>query len=224
VTSPIRLVVFDFDGTLCDSADVKTEAFHALYLDERGPEFAEAVRRYHLDNAGVSRYAKIRHIESAMIGVEPTPDRIDQVAARFSDLVERAVIEAPLFPGVTSFLERSHRLVPLAIASATPTEELARIVAAKDIARYFTSVEGSPRSKGDILRSIVSSSGVDAGETVMVGDQPSDLAAAEAASTRALMITGDPSAYAVPSVPDFAGAAAWLTHRFPSPPGTVPSE
>ena len=28
------LFVFDFDGTICDSANIKTEAYAVLYLDE----------------------------------------------------------------------------------------------------------------------------------------------------------------------------------------------
>ena len=215
MTDPIRLVVFDFDGTLCDSAEVKTDAFHALYLDDHGPDFADAVRRYHLDNAGVSRYAKIRHVESEMLGVEPTPQRIEEVASRFSTLVEHAVIAAPLFPGVLTFLERAHTVIPLAIASATPTDELARIVEAKDLSKYFTTVEGSPRSKGEILRSLVVEAGVEASDVVMVGDQPSDLAGAREAGTRAIVITDDPGAFAAPTVPRFTDAAAWLSDRLP---------
>ena len=30
----VDLIIFDFDGTICESADVKTDAFYQLYLDE----------------------------------------------------------------------------------------------------------------------------------------------------------------------------------------------
>lgn len=209
----LELIVFDFDGTLCDSADVKTDAFHALYLDEHGPRFADAVRRYHIENAGVSRYDKIRHIESEMLGDPPSPERVQEVAERFSDLVERAVIAAPLFPGVASFLERAHAVVPLAVASATPTEELARIVTAKGIGDFFVSVDGSPRSKGDILRGLLDDAGIEPADAVMVGDQPSDVAGAREAGTRCLIITERPDDYAVPTVARFADAAEWLAAR-----------
>ncbi len=38
--APLELIVFDFDGTLCDSAGVKTDAFYDLYLEDHGPAFA----------------------------------------------------------------------------------------------------------------------------------------------------------------------------------------
>lgn len=215
MTPPIRLIVFDFDGTLCDSADVKTDAFHALYLDEHGPAFAEAVRSHHLANAGISRYDKIRHVESEMIGRDPSPERVEEVARRFSELVERAVIAAPLFDGVATFLDEASAVVPLAIASATPASELRRIVEAKGIGAFFVAIEGSPSSKGEILGALAESRALDPSEIVMVGDQPSDLAGAREAGTRALIITDQAERYDAPCVASFAHAASWLAARLP---------
>jgi phosphoglycolate phosphatase-like HAD superfamily hydrolase len=204
------LIVFDFDGTLCDSTDVKTEAFSLLYLDERGPAFAERVRAYHLANAGVSRYDKIRHIESEMLGSEPAASRVDQIAARFGEIVERQVIAAPLFDGVVEFLETATS--PLAVASATPTDELRRIVDAKGLAQHFVAVEGSPRSKGEILSAYVTQFATDPCRVLMVGDQPSDRAAAEEAATHfiAIVAPDDAREWAAPyrAVSDFTSFAA----------------
>jgi len=199
------LVVFDFDGTLCDSVQVKTEAFQLLYLDERGLEFADRVRAYHLANAGLPRYDKIRHVETAMIGSEPSNERVEEMAARFGKIVEEQVIAAPLFDGVLDFLEAMD--LPVAVASATPTGELRRIIDAKCIDRFFVAVEGSPRSKGDIVTEYVIRMGCEPVRVLMVGDQPSDLAAATQAGTDfvAIVAPGDEQIWAKPFtvVPDF---------------------
>jgi phosphoglycolate phosphatase-like HAD superfamily hydrolase len=184
VADDFDLIVFDFDGTLCDSADVKTDAFYLLYLDDEGAEFAQRVKEYHLANAGVSRFDKIRHIETAMLGRDVDEQRITTVAARFGEIVEAQVIAAPLFDGVLETLEGLAERVTLAVASATPTEELRRIVDAKGLTRFFAVVEGSPRSKGEIVAGFVDAFGVAPQRTLMVGDQPSDLVAAEVAGTR----------------------------------------
>ncbi len=188
------LIVFDFDGTLCDSLQVKTEAFHLLYLDEQGPKFADRVRAYHLANAGVPRYDKIRYVETEMIGSEPSDERVEEMAARFGKIVEEQVIAAPLFDGVLDFLEAVD--LPVAVASATPTEELRRIIDAKCIDRFFVAVEGSPRSKGDIVTRLAS----DPARVLMVGDQPSDLAAATQAGTEfiAIVAPGEPRDWTTP--------------------------
>ena len=199
------LLVFDFDGTLCDSVQVKTEAYRLLYLDERGPKFADRVQAFHLANAGVSRYDKIRYVETEMIGSEPSDDRVERMAARFGRIVEEQVIAAPLFDGVVDFLGSLD--LPVAVASATPTDELRRIIDAKGIDRFFVAIEGSPRSKGDIVTEYVIRMGCEPVRVLMVGDQPSDLAAATQAGTDfvAIVAPGDEQIWAKPFtvVPDF---------------------
>ena len=215
---PVQLVVFDFDGTLCDSADIKTVAFHRLYLDEHGPAFADEVEQFHLANAGLPRFDKIRFIESEMLGTEPSDERIDEVAAWFSELVEDAVVAAPMFEGVQEFLEASHERVPLTIASATPTGELRRIVKRKGIEHFFRAIEGSPESKADIISRYSAIYDVAPAATAMVGDQPSDAAAAEATGAVGIMIADEaPWVAHHIRVDTFSQAAAQLNRMLPPP-------
>jgi len=213
-----RLVVFDFDGTLCDSADVKTDAFYKLYLDEHGAEFAAEVRTHHLTNAGVSRYDKIRHIERELIGRDPSDERVAEVAERFSKLVEDAVVAAPLFSGVHEFLSIAGTDIPLAIASATPTAELRRIADRKQISGFFDEIEGSPRSKSEILEGFTTRYDITPEQIVMVGDQPSDARGAREAGTDALLIT-PPASWVAPftRVDTFSEAASWLKNHLAPP-------
>ncbi len=179
----VDLVVFDFDGTICDSAGVKTDAFHRLYLDDHGAEVAAAVRRHHLAHAGVSRYDKLRHYEEELLGRPCDDDRLERLAARFAALVVAEVIAAPLIPGAAEFLVAHAGSVPMCVASATPTAELREIVAAKGLDRWFAAVEGSTEPKGAILAGYVDRFGAQPGRTVMVGDQLSDHRAAATAGT-----------------------------------------
>jgi phosphoglycolate phosphatase-like HAD superfamily hydrolase len=207
---PYELVVFDFDGTLCDSVHVKTEAFHRLYLHEHGPYFADRVLAHHLANQGVSRYDKIRHVEREFLGNAGDDRSVEVVAERFSRLVEDAVVAAPLLDGVDDYLKTT--TATLAIASATPTAELQRIVARKGIDLYFVAVEGTPRAKADIVDDLVERLGVDRSRAVFVGDQPSDAAAATASGVDGVMIaTPAPWNEAHTVVDSFGGAAQVLT-------------
>jgi phosphoglycolate phosphatase-like HAD superfamily hydrolase len=210
----LELVVFDFDGTLCDSADVKTDAFYRLYLDDHGPGFADAVRDYHLANAGLSRYDKIRHVERELLGNEPDERRDERVASCFSRLVEEAVVDAPLFGGVPDLLAAPPSGTRYALASATPTDELRRITDRKGISGFFAAIEGSPRSKAVILSEYVSNLATGPRNVLMVGDQPSDADAARSVGTEALLIA-PPAAWIAPfsRVDDFTEAAQWLHVR-----------
>ena len=55
----IHAIVFDFDGVLAESIDVKTRAYALLFRDE-GEEVVRKVIDFHLKNGGVSRFKKIR--------------------------------------------------------------------------------------------------------------------------------------------------------------------
>jgi phosphoglycolate phosphatase-like HAD superfamily hydrolase len=213
-TSLYDLIVFDFDGTLCDSADVKTEAFYELYLPDHGDEFATMVLEYHLTHAGISRYEKIRYVERELLTNDPDGRRVDEVAQRFSDLVEEAVVAAPLFDGVSELLEENSGSVPFAIASATPTEELRRITDRKGISQFFTAIEGSPRTKAEILTGFSHEFTLSPARIVMVGDQPSDADGATSAGTDALVISPpDPWTETFQRVDTFVDAAQWILER-----------
>lgn len=207
------LVVLDFDGTVCDSAGVKTEAFHALYRNEQGEEFADAFRDYHIAHAGVSRFDKIKHAEEVMLGRACSDERLAAVAERFGELVEDAVVAAPLIEGMEAFIEACSGRLPVTVASATPTDELRRIVHRRSMDDWFAAVDGSPAPKGDIVAAHVRRFGVDPANTVMIGDQFSDQRAAQQAGTHFLAVRTDPDVSFdadVDAVDDLFGAMEFI--------------
>ena len=64
----IKAIIFDFDGVIIESADIKTEAFRALF--ENYPEHVEAIAGFHIENGGMSRFDKFRHIYKNIINEE----------------------------------------------------------------------------------------------------------------------------------------------------------
>lgn len=184
LSAVVDLVVFDFDGTLCESADVKTDAFHRMYLEEAGEEIAARVRAHHLAHAGASRYEKIRHYEEVLLGRPCNDVRLEELASRFARLVFEAVVAAPMVPGADDFLAAYAHVVPIGVASATPVDELRAIITAKGLQQFFAAIDGYPTTKGDAVLQFLDRFGAAASRTVMVGDQPSDRAAAIAAGTQ----------------------------------------
>ena len=211
--APLELIVFDFDGTLCDSADVKTGAFYDLYLEDHGPVFAATVKEHHLANVGESRYDKIRYVETELLGNDPSDGEVERIAARYSRLVEDAVVDARLFGGVAEFLSAVPTGIRCVVASATPTDELRRIVGRKGLAGSFAAIEGSPRSKAQIVAGWIAQFAVDPGSVVVVGDQPSDADAARANGANGIMIS-PPGSWVAPfeRVETFAEAADVLNN------------
>ena len=119
------------------------------------------------------------------------PERLTEIADRFGTLVEDQVVAAPMIKGADQFLGVHASATTLTVASATPTEELRRIVKRRGIGRCFAAVDGSPSPKGSIVVEHMSRFSVGAPRTVMVGDQMSDYRAAEYAGVRFIGVGHD---------------------------------
>ena len=55
----LKGIIFDFDGVIADSVQVKTDAFAALYKPY-GPDIVKKVVEHHEANGGMSHFEKIR--------------------------------------------------------------------------------------------------------------------------------------------------------------------
>ena len=55
----LRAIIFDFDGVILDSNDVKTEAFYEMYI-QYGESIAKKVVNHHKKNGGISRFQKFK--------------------------------------------------------------------------------------------------------------------------------------------------------------------
>ncbi|MDX1757946.1 MAG: HAD family hydrolase, partial [Marinobacter sp.] len=59
--------VFDCDGVILNSNRVKTEAFYQAALPY-GESAARALVEYHVNNGGISRYAKFERFLTTILG------------------------------------------------------------------------------------------------------------------------------------------------------------
>ncbi len=174
-------IVFDFDGVLVESNELKAEAFYRLYLPF-GKDIANHVANDHRRNQGVSRYIKIRKWHADLLGVALSDQEVETMARQFGDLVKSAVIDAPMVDGSMDFLKVWAGRVPMYVASATPESELREIATAKGIAGFFTDIGGFPRKKTELLALAAHACG--AANVIMVGDAIQDLEAARSAGAR----------------------------------------
>ena len=56
----IKNIIFDFDGVILDSVNIKTEAFYKLF-EQYGSKIANQVVDYHIINGGMSRFKKFEY-------------------------------------------------------------------------------------------------------------------------------------------------------------------
>lgn len=179
----IKVIIFDFDGVIVESLDVKTRAFAELFKD-KGEEIVQQVMDYHLQNGGVSRYEKFRHIYSEILKQPLPKQEFERLCSEFSELVFDGVVLCPYVPGVLDFLQNRLETYLLYVASATPREELNRILDSRGIAHYFKQAFGAPIGKDEAVRIILEETRVFPEEVLFIGDALSDYEAAHMNSVR----------------------------------------
>ena len=167
-------IIFDFDGVIVESVNVKTQAFGALYSDY-GQEVVSKVENYHLRNAGVSRFDKFRYFQTEILGGPPLDDReVADLAEAFSGLVMDKVVAAPMVQGAQEFLACNLGRVPMFVVSGTPTFELGQIIERRNLGNYFVGFWGSPANKTANTAELLQKHGLSASRCVMIGDAIAD--------------------------------------------------
>jgi phosphoglycolate phosphatase-like HAD superfamily hydrolase len=175
----LRAIVFDFDGVILESGDVKTQAFIELFA-EHGSEVQERVRNHHLDNLGVSRFKKFSWIHENVLRTPLSEEASKALGDRFSALALEKVMTSPFVAGAREALHTLAPRFPLFVASGTPQSELDLIVGRRELGSCFREIHGTPCEKPEILRSIMQRHGFAPSELLFIGDGTSDHAAAVA--------------------------------------------
>jgi phosphoglycolate phosphatase-like HAD superfamily hydrolase len=171
-----KYLLFDFDGVLAESVDIKTQAFRKMYLSH-GDEFAQRVVDFHEANGGVSRYEKFKIFNGEWLGEEITPKKIDDLANIFSDLVLDGVVNADEVTGAKEFLDSSSQYIKF-IITGTPTIEIKPILKRRGMDHYFKEAFGSPEKKGYWVQHILKTENISSDECVFIGDALADFNAA----------------------------------------------
>jgi phosphoglycolate phosphatase-like HAD superfamily hydrolase len=178
----VSALVFDCDGIILESTDIKSRAFFAL-AEPFGPEAQHRFRKYHEEHAGVSRFNKFAWLYETVVGREISAVESEELGRRFTQLCREEVLAAPFVPGFQALLDRWHGRVPLFVASGTPHQELAEILEARGVAGKFHGVYGTPPAKAALLRRLIADHSLDPASTVMIGDGETDYEAARQAGT-----------------------------------------
>lgn len=174
-----QAIIFDFDGVLVESGDIKTQAFADLYRSH-GETVVAAVVQYHRLHGGMSRYQKFRYFQQHLLSKPPlTPGEEQELDWQFSARVVEAVIASQAVPGADEFIRQQAARIPLFVASGTPETELNTIVTRRGLAPYFTGVRGSPTSKQALIADILSIHALTPERVLMIGDALIDYQSAQ---------------------------------------------
>jgi len=155
----IKVIVFDFDGTLVDSNRLKYDAFFELFTDD--PNHVRTIRKV----------LSAKKEQSRFIGIK---DQVKELADRYNDLVltgAKTCSELPEAEDVLKSLTQKYRLY---VSSTTPEDPLREIVQFRGWAHLFVEVFGYPRQKPETIRQIYKRENAGSSEVLVVGDGETD--------------------------------------------------
>jgi phosphoglycolate phosphatase len=193
----IRVVVFDFDGTLVDSNAIKIEGFFRLAARYPGGEAAMA----EVIGTSGDRRSILSAFSACMASAGVRLD-VDELVARYCEHVDPAVAAAPATEGAADILSNLRNAgFRLHLSSATPTESLLAILDMRGWTFLFDGIHGAPKSKIQRLREISETENARGQEVVVVGDGTDDAHAAEAVGAQFIAVGDGSYASANPNNP-----------------------
>lgn len=209
-----ELVVFDWDGTLMDSAGLIASCIQAACRDLGLPEPTPAQARWVI---GLGILASVRHVAPAL-----PESRHAELGERYRRHFLAREHEAPLFEGIPALLEALRaRGARLAVATGKSRRGLDRALAASGLAGSFEATrcadEGFPKPHPDMVHALLEATGVEPARALMIGDTTHDLELAANAGIDAVgvcygaheadLLRARPARYYAPSVEDLG---RWL--------------
>ncbi len=180
-----KLVVFDWDGTLIDSAGTIAECIRQSAAD-MGLEVPDRERASHVIGLGLH--------DSLRIAV---PDLAAERYGEFVALYRKHFLASEdrmaLFPGIEDLVQRLSATRTLAIATGKSRQGLDRALKAGVLGRYFDASrcgdETNPKPHPAMLLELMEELRVEAAHSLMIGDTSHDLEMAKAAGVDAVAVS-----------------------------------
>ena len=173
----VKCVVFDFDGTLVKSNEIKRRTFYEVTKDIVGANAAlnkilsspDSGDRYNIFDVLIAELKLVDEVHVSAL----------QLSDSYTKICEYQISRAPEINGTTKTIEGLKKLgIKVFISSATPENTLKKIISMRGWKDMINMALGSPDSKIDHLQTILTKNKYSISEVVYVGDSEVDRDAA----------------------------------------------
>jgi HAD superfamily hydrolase (TIGR01549 family) len=174
-----KTLIFDCDGVILNSNEVKTTAFYNATLSY-GEKFAQRFIKYHKENGGISRYKKFEYFMTEIVRTQYNENELSDLL----DIYAREVSHGLLTCQIADNIDALRKATPDArwlIVSGGDQLELREVFKKRNLDIYFDGgIFGSPENKNEIIAREVKKENVRS-PCLFIGDSRYDFLAANQA-------------------------------------------
>jgi len=182
-----QTLVFDCDGVVLNSNKIKTQAFYDV-AKVYGHEAAQELKDYHVQNGGISRYAKFEYLLTEILKKRIEQSELKRLLDNFSHEVKKALITCEVAEGLDELREKT-KLANWLIVSGGDQEELREVFKVRGLDHYYNrGIFGSPDTKDTILEREVANGNITR-PALFLGDSKYDYQAAKTADLGFIFLT-----------------------------------
>jgi len=182
-----KTLIFDCDGVILNSNEIKTEAFYDSVLTY-GKESAEKFKEYHENNGGISRYRKFQYFFENILNKPMNSNDLERLLGVYSNLVLKKLSHCQINPYLNE-LKDFTRNAKWGVVSGGDQRELRAIFSKRKISGNFElGIFGSPETKEEIFDKMLRNKLIDF-PAIFFGDSQYDFEVAESISIDFLFIS-----------------------------------
>ncbi len=180
----MKVIGFDFDGTLIMSEDRKKEAMVAVFNEKFG--VSKGVGKEYALLHGMNRNAKVEKLFEKFLGRKVMKKELKIVADHFGEHYIQNVNTCPLLE--CADVLKKIKVDFMFLLSLENQKEVKKIAKHCGIAMYFDEILGGPRGKLENFKHVLKDHKVKPSEVLYVGDAHSDVVVAKKLGVKVAII------------------------------------
>lgn len=165
----LKAIVFDFDGTLIESNELKRQIFFDIFDNKFHPQITKTLN----ENKDLSRFELIKKI-LIKINCKKISANLDEYTSRYSDNLINQISVITVDSNLYKNLENLKSRYKIYLSSLTYKNDLPVILKNLKLDKYFENVYGYPQKKEVTLKNIITRLSLSPSEVMVVGDGESD--------------------------------------------------
>jgi len=174
-------MVFDFDGVIIDSTEVKIDEYRNLFSQfTKNKTTLNEIINIYKNSAGIPREITLKKVFKETLGKTISNQEVENLSLDYSKQIFRRLEAIEPLKGFLEYLA-IHKGLNKHIISGAPNRDVSHLVKKLNLSKYFKSIKGGPLNKKNEMTNIRKREKINAQDIVYFGDQKNDYIAAKSA-------------------------------------------